>query len=335
MVKKLTKFALNIVIFSLIVLPTVSSAQEDDDREFGWVESIRLFDNFDLGEYILEQFFPQLAPQEKGMGDESQISDTVSQIKNTWNINFISEPDEETLEIIEFYDVEYEPLAVNILETGVEELRSTLEVYPEELFEDLGEIDFFMVESLTSEGEEYTGFYLPPNLILVTYDEYEPSNWFEDTVHHELFHYLEQEISFIEYVRANEEWEELSDACEISYDEEGWYDNADLYDYVPPECYASWYGTSMPSEDRAEVAGQLMVTFSHQNLIDRTAEDAILMQKVELIKEFYADASGGRMAGEYWNIIKEGGVYEGNGSKSDISTEKLLGLVLCPVCGSQ
>mgnify|MGYP001564941999 CR=1 FL=1 len=137
----------------------------------------------------------------------------------------------------------------------------------------------------------------------------------EGTFHHELYHIADEHRAYRNSF--NEAWKKESvENGSLSY-----FDVTGLE--APPENgikgFASLYGRSSPSEDRAEIAKHLFVDPD-----PFPEDDKALLKKVEKIKEEYFHRSQGVMDEGYWNVMRQ---HDIEATKQYVAArEKILGL---------
>jgi hypothetical protein len=144
-----------------------------------------------------------------------QLGRRLSEIKVRWGVTVEFNPGDENENILDLYSVEYKPLQNTDYVPAINSLVGALESYPDELFRKKGDLDILLVESIASEGGDYAGFFLPDDLVVVAFDDSLVEHWFHETVHHEIYHFLEYRESFFGFAKKNNEWIEINKECRV------------------------------------------------------------------------------------------------------------------------
>jgi hypothetical protein len=131
--------------------------------------------------------------------------------------------------------------------------------------------------------------------------------YYEEIVHHEIFHRADQESGELEGVK-EDNWDDLN-MKEMPYLYGKYWDLTEEEERgVTYRGFARLYGRVDVWEDRATVAEMLMS--NPQEAEKRIAEDPILLAKTSLIKRDLYRWSGGRVDEKYWQDLYNGSVDE-------------------------
>lgn len=129
--------------------------------------------------------------------------------------------------------------------------------------------------------------------------------YFRMTIHHELHHMLDYRDGGFE--DDDKRWIEIHENCACGVYGKEKAESQDIKSFLHGS-FATSYGASHPTEDRAEFAAMMMVPFLHFILQERMRDEkekggSVLAMKYESIKDAYKRWSGGKMDDSYWNAI--------------------------------
>lgn len=242
-------------------------------------------------------------------GPKSLTEENVEHIKDTHGIDIYT-----GLPILHAIKYGYEKLTDQELERVTTLLKKELSKYPKDYFVQNGIYTIFCVKDLKHiiPNKEIGGVKLITNEIVISLVNGN-EKLFEVTVHHELYHAVEEGATIIpsfisgkDMGKTNTEWNEDTYECACN-------------PYEKPEewlrTFSSNYGMGDPVEDRATFAEFLMDREFHKDLLAHvdtlTGQDKVVfMNKINYIKQKYFEWSDGMMDEQYWQDLIEGRVDE-------------------------
>ncbi len=150
-------------------------------------------------------------------------------------------------------------------------------------------------------------------------------NYFRQTIHHELTHFMIDEDGSETAPRQEEfllteNWQNsfgsFNEENRKLYEDEALITTPDgqiKYDYGKilgrPIGFARGYSLKNNQEDRATIMEEMLKAYGYgfSNDSNESNKDDILMEKIKMLKDYYLRASSGLMNEEYWRGVTQGG----------------------------